>query len=191
MFLIHLLFSLHLETILLFFRYSKTQKMKGKRDGICRFLPGEVAKLLARFLTQVKPLEARFMLSLGQQAEADDTRTFLFTKEGKKVDGEVVTRDVARVLKDHDLKIGFLEYRHAAVGLNRANTHQQQRTLQICAALQTGHSLETDTAIYALATQDFLPADLERGFQDVSESWQALIRIERVSLSSYVGSPFR
>ena len=133
--------------------------MKGRRDGICRFLPVEVAKLLARFLSQVKPLEARFLGALDKDASgADDTRTFLFTKKGKKVDGEVVTGDFALLMGSRGLRIGFLDYRHAAIGLNRANNQRQVKGHSVFAALQTGHSVETDTEVYALATQDFDPS---------------------------------
>ena len=165
------------DSILLFFRYSKTQKMKGRRDGISRFLPPQVAILLARFLSQVKPLEARFLGKLGDPT--DDTKTFLFTKEGEKLGGDQVNTIFKDTMTRLRLPLGFQEYRHAAIGLNREDIQRRSQPGDeaLFAALQCGHSEETESVHYAIATQDHLLApDLEHGYRQLSTSWQKQLK---------------
>ena len=166
------------DSILLFFRYSKTQKMKGRRNGISRFLPPQVAILLARFLSQVKPLEARFLNYLDE--DHSDSATFLFTRAGKKLEGEQVTSAFAYELNRLHLSLGFQEYRHAAIGLNREDIQRRSQPGDeaLFAALQCGHSEETESVHYAIATQDHLLAsDLEHGYRQLSTSWQKQLKL--------------
>lgn len=158
--------------------YNKTQSVKGRRDGICRFLPSPVASLLLRFLTQVKGLEARFLAA--QTTSADDCRTFLFTHDGKRMTDDHVCQVVADQMALHGLAIGFQDLRHSMIGLKRVDTEKNQVDEALYSALQCGHTLHTDYLHYAVSTQDSqgLAADRQFGFLQTSKRIHRLLGIE-------------
>jgi len=156
--------------------HNKTQKAKGKREGICRYYPPALAHEIARFLLLAKPLELRF-LHAARIATADAS-TFLFTRHGCKMTSDHLTDCFTRVFTLHGENLGFLDYRNVSIALFRAD-YQNPDPTKLFAARQAGHSITTDMSEYAFAASDILTlqADQEWEFWKISTSWHKLLSL--------------
>jgi len=83
-----------LGTILILQAYSKSRNLTGLEAAICRYLPLELAQLLAVFISYIRPIQGIFTTILAPQDKKEDTvqifRTYLFVKSGKRMaDGDI------------------------------------------------------------------------------------------------------
>jgi len=109
-FFFYFFFSI-LDTILLVQQYSKTQALTGKDSAICRFLPKELARVVAIALCYVKPLEAVIAKEVHGAEAAITTRTFLFVRHGERMSEEVIRDSVASAFRSRGIPLLFSDYR--------------------------------------------------------------------------------
>ena len=109
--LFFLFFFSILDTILLVQQYSKTQALTGKDSAICRFLPKELARVVAIALCYVKPLEAVIAKEVHGAEAAITTRTFLFVRHGERMSEEVIRDSVASAFRSRGIPLLFSDYR--------------------------------------------------------------------------------
>jgi len=59
--------------------YNKSRNLTGLEAAICRYLPLELAQLLAVFISYVRPIQGIFTTILKDGGHLQVFRTFLFT----------------------------------------------------------------------------------------------------------------
>jgi len=170
------------DTIVLWVGYGKTQNLTGWQKPITRALPLSLAHSLLLFLTYIKPLEALFVSKLYDAQHHADTLHFFFTRKGKRMEDEAITRSFASSVGIEKMPICFSAYRHLASAFQTRLITTRSSPF---AELQFGHSEETGRSHYGLSSSDPSPQALEWEFFQVSVKWQALIGLTVVKHQTY------
>lgn len=143
-----------LDTICFEYLYSKTQSIKGKQTAVVRFLPREVADLLASYLTKIRPLEALIFSFTSPNLKSSFPTTLWVTAKGEPMNGSMITETVSRIWDRFLLPLGFLEFRHLAIGIMAAhglNFDEDFSEDELVLSGQAGHAPSTSRIHYGRA----------------------------------------
>lgn len=145
------------ETIAFEYGYSKTQNLTGLQKPVIRFLPREVAELLASYLIRVRPLEALLSRSaLSITASSNYSTSLWVTAKGEPLQGSLIPEICSNIWLKFNLDLGFLEFRHFAIAISAANGFQDFNEEII--AQQAGHSISTSRNRYGRTADEILDA---------------------------------
>jgi len=100
-----------LGTVMILQAYNKSRNLTGVEAAICRFLPVDLAHLLARYLCYVRPVQASFATVLAPLDKKEEIayfcRTYLFVKRGKRMTDSDIRDAFTQTLGAKGLALSF------------------------------------------------------------------------------------
>lgn len=153
----------------LYFRYTKTQNLRGYSTPIIKFLSSFLSVYFISYICLIRPLEMSLKelslekLSIGKR--------FLFWKGGEKQSGEQLRKSIESSFRGLGLKIGFQDYRHLVKAFMWHHLSESVE-FEVDIHSQFNHGAKAAER-YGKTTNDSSSfMELERKFHVVSCRWQ-------------------
>ena len=155
--------------------------MLSSTSAIARFLDPALAVLLLNYVTLVRCVERDLARHLDLPGHKDYA-TYLAVRDGKRLSGRAVRDGFAATVQRFGLPYTISVYRHIAIGLARVHCNVFEGVTASLGssffALQAGHTLPTDLAVYGTPGGGSTNTDNDgtrRQYAFVSSSWQFYI----------------
>ena len=163
-------------------RYNKTNSLTGRNNLILRFLPEVVSKMIAVWITMVRPLYGHFIGVLHGQARQSSAMKYCFVKSGNCIS----VQDVRECFEEATLKypgreLKFSLYRHVVkhyvknvlmIGARHLDLLDGEPELDGAEDAQFGHSSRTADAAYGRNESETICRDyVMKDFREMSGIW--------------------
>jgi hypothetical protein len=160
-----------------------------------RYLPSEVARILAEYLAVVRPVEI-FFCELFNLSGLADLKEFLWADYSKGIwDGEYLSDTLKlHTSTSKDIPaLGYRDYRQVATAFMeqhiKFNSNSEDAITNNVLDLQAGHSSAIATTRYAVSTTDLrtVTRDMLYLYRMASKAWYTLMLSEASSLDPISG----